>query len=167
MFFNRILFCFILYFTGTFTNANAVQPISVLLPDNILSHLLNRGFRIGFNISCTDLSSTLSECNNIGVFDIIKHRSYLASDGPKYFSEASMAFRKSFWNQRPFYQEDKQGEGKYFCLYREHEMMSIPFQFVIIALKHRHNTTNSIRNISENNSSQKQSDLFKLFHVAS
>tara|TARA_B100001094_G_scaffold17594_1_gene15137 strand:+ start:12948 stop:13292 length:345 start_codon:yes stop_codon:yes gene_type:complete len=68
MFFNRILFCFILYFTGTFTNANAVQPISVLLPDNILSHLLNRGFRIGFNISCTDLSSTLSECNNIGVF---------------------------------------------------------------------------------------------------
>lgn len=102
-------------------------------------------------------------CNNIGVFDIIKHRSYLASDGPKYFSEASMAFRKSFWNQRPFYQEDKQGEGKYFCLYREHEMMSIPFQFVIIALKHRQNTTNSIRNISENNSSQKQSDLFKLF----
>lgn len=101
-------------------------------------------------------------CNNIGVFDIINHKSYLASDGPKYFSEASMSFRKSFWMQRPFYKEDKQGEGKFFCLYREEEMMNIPFQFVIIALKHRHNTTNSIRNISENNSSQKQSDLFKL-----
>ena len=100
-------------------------------------------------------------CNNIGVFDIFNHQSYLASDGPKYFSEASMAFRKSFWLQRPFYNKDKQGEGKFFCLYREQEMMNIPFQFILVALKHNQNTTNSIRNISESNSNQ-HSDLFQL-----
>ncbi len=98
-------------------------------------------------------------CNNIGVFDIFNHTSYLASDGPKYFSEASMAFRKSFWEHRSFYHTDKQAEGKYFCLYREHEMMSIPFQFVIIALKHKQNTTNNIRNISDNKSKREHTDL--------
>ena len=101
-------------------------------------------------------------CNNIGVFDIFNHKSYLASDGPKYFSEASMAFRKLFWKHRSFYPRDKYGEGKYFCLYREHEMMSIPFQFVIIALKHKQNTTNNIRNISDNKSNQEHTDLLQL-----
>lgn len=101
-------------------------------------------------------------CNNIGVFDIFNHKSYLASDGPKYFSEASMAFRKLFWEHRSFYHTDKHGEGKYFCLYREHEMMSIPFQFVIIALKHKQNTTNNIRNISDNKSNQEHTDLLQL-----
>ena len=73
-----------------------------------------------------------------------------------------MAFRKSFWKDRPFYSNDKHGEGKYFCLYREHEMMNIPFQFVIIALKHKQNITNNIRNISDNKSNQEHTDLLQL-----
>lgn len=70
MYFNRILFCFILYFTGTFTNANAVQPINMNDPMLMLERisLLERGFFIGFNISCTDLSLTVSKWNRIGNF---------------------------------------------------------------------------------------------------
>ena len=64
MFFNRIFLCFILYFTGTLANANAI-PISMRNP---IAFMLERGFRLGFKVSCTDLSSTVSQWNGIGSF---------------------------------------------------------------------------------------------------
>ena len=85
-------------------------------------------------------------CNSVGVYDFILNKSFLATDGNQYFSEASMAFTKTFWKERNFYKYDIQGEGKYFLQYREKKLIHIPFQFIIIALQHNTNFSSNIRN---------------------
>lgn len=103
-------------------------------------------------------------CNAIGCYDIFNKKSYLATDGEKYFSEASMGFKKSFWENRKFCDEDKYGENKYFLQYRESEMVNLPFQFIIIAINHNNNITNKIRNgINTVNNSTEYTDLYQMF----
>jgi len=108
-------------------------------------------------------------CNEIGCYDLFGEKSYLASDGYKYFSEASMAFTREFWEERQFYDDDRKAEGKYFTQYREKDMINAPFQFVIIALNHKTNTSAQFRirdenTNEENNQLQTNSnDLYKLF----
>ena len=108
-------------------------------------------------------------CNQIGCYDLINKTSSLASDGQHFFSEASMGFRRSFWEQRPFYDSDQRGEGKYFLQYRQDQMLNIPFQFVITAINHHSNLSTEIRKrdpkINANtNTDNNQTDLFNLFN---
>lgn len=106
-------------------------------------------------------------CNQIGCYDLVNQTSSLASDGQHFFSEASMGFRRSFWEQRPFFDSDQRGEGKYFLQYRQQELLNIPFQFVITAINHHSNLSEEIRktnpknNVNTNNN---QTDLFNLFN---
>jgi hypothetical protein len=106
-------------------------------------------------------------CNEIGCYDLFGEKSYLASDGYKYFSEASLSFKKEFWEERPFFDNDRKAEGKYFLQYREQDMVNAPFQFVIIALNHKTNTSAQFRNRDmnvENDQLQSNSnDLYQLF----
>ena len=84
-------------------------------------------------------------CSEIGCYNLLTKISSIASDGLQTFTEASMAFRKSFWLHRPFLDENKKGEGKYFLQYRQKELVNIPFQFVIIALNHGNNLSGQLR----------------------
>lgn len=86
-------------------------------------------------------------CSEIGCYNIQNNISSIASDGMNTFTEASMAFRKDFWIERKFNNNNITGEGKYFLQYRENELINIPFQFVIIAINHGNNLTNHLRDV--------------------
>ena len=73
---------------------------------------------------------------------------------PNIFQKLLWLLENHFGSIVPFIIQINKVKENIFCLYREHEMMNIPFQFVIIALKHKQNTTNNIRNISDNKSNQ-------------
>lgn len=53
-------------------------------------------------------------CVHIGSYDLLQEKGSIASDGPHVFSEASMAFRRSFWEERGFYDKEKAGEANGF-----------------------------------------------------
>ena len=86
-------------------------------------------------------------CSEIGCYNLLNNISSIASDGIHTFTEASMAFKKDFWIERKFNNNNITGEGKYFLQYRENELINIPFQFVIIAINHGNNTTNHLRDV--------------------
>ncbi len=105
-------------------------------------------------------------CNSIGCYDLLSGRSYLSTDGSKNLSEASMAFRKKFWLERKFNNSDTYAENKYFILYRDEKIMVIPFQFIIIAINHKTNSSNRLKYISNNEINQENiSDLSQIFDL--
>jgi len=63
-----------------------------------------------------------------------------------YISEASMGFRKSFFNERKFKEESTpEGEGYYFCKDRYDKIITIPSCFNLIAITHNSNYTLNAR----------------------
>ncbi len=81
----------------------------------------------------------------IGTYDIIRDRSSMATDGPISLSEASMAYKRSFWEEKKFDDDCVRGEHKGFTEGRLHKIMDVPFAFTVIALIHKKNFTNEIR----------------------
>ena len=74
----------------------------------------------------------------------------MSSDGPISLSEASMGYSKKFWEERPFDELCERGEHKYFTEQRLDKIMDIPYSFILIAINHKNNFTESLR--SDNNS---------------
>lgn len=89
-------------------------------------------------------------CSEIGIYDIINNKSTISSDGPLSLSEASMAYYKSFWEEKKFNNIIKMGEHKSFIEYRLNNIIDIPYSFVIIAFNHKTNITNNIRKFNNN-----------------
>ncbi len=81
----------------------------------------------------------------IGTYDIINNISSMASDGPISLSEASMAYLRSFWDEKGFDENCLRGEHKSFTEGRLQKIMDIPYSFSVIALIHKNNFTNQIR----------------------
>ena len=81
-------------------------------------------------------------CSKIGNYNIMNKVSSFSSDGMISISEASMAYYKRFWKQKPFNPLDKKGEFGYFIHGRLDQIMDIPYSFVLIALTHTTNITN-------------------------
>lgn len=81
----------------------------------------------------------------VGCYNIINGESVLGSNKLMFLSEASMAYTKQFWQQRSFDKRDYHGEYKAFLMFRQDQIRSIPFQFIIIALTHDKNTTGMLR----------------------
>ena len=86
------------------------------------------------------LGSTL-----IGTYNIINNTSSMSSDGPISLSEASMAYTKRFWEKRGFDDLCVRGEHKYFTEQRLHEILDVPYSFILIAINHRNNMSQSLR----------------------
>jgi hypothetical protein len=107
-------------------------PESILARIKILLKYKDKG------IEC--VGSTL-----IGTYNILKNTSSMSSDGPISLSEASMGYTKKFWEARPFDENCKRGEHKYFTEQRLNKIMDIPYSFIIIAVNHRDNFTNELR----------------------
>jgi GT2 family glycosyltransferase len=108
-------------------------PESVLARVKLLLKYKDKG------IEC--LGSTL-----IGTYNILTNTSSMSSDGPISLSEASMAYTKSFWEKRGFDELCVRGEHKYFTEQRLHQILDVPYCFILIAMCHRTNITDGLRN---------------------
>lgn len=80
-------------------------------------------------------------CSEIGVYNMLNKNSILASDGDTSLSEASMGYFKDFWRERPFNEEELEGEYRGFIFGRFEQIMDIPYAFIIIAFTHKNNFT--------------------------
>ena len=80
-------------------------------------------------------------CSEIGVYNMLNKNSILASDGDTSLSEASMGYFKDFWRERPFNEEELEGEYRGFIFGRFEQIMDIPYSFIIIAFTHKNNFT--------------------------
>jgi len=108
-------------------------PESVLARIKLLVKYKDKG------IEC--LGSTL-----IGTYNIIQNTSSMSSDGPISLSEASMAYTKKFWETRGFDDLCVRGEHKYFTEQRLHQILDVPYSFILIAMCHKTNITDGLRN---------------------
>ena len=81
----------------------------------------------------------------IGTYNIIKNESSMSSDGPISLSEASMAYTKKFWEERSFDDLCLRGEHKYFTEGRLNQIMDMPYSFILIAINHKTNFTDTMR----------------------
>jgi hypothetical protein len=97
-------------------------------------------------------------CSKIGIYDIIHNASSFSTDGDMSLSEASMAYFKSFWEERQFNEIDIKGEYRSFIYDRYDKILDIPYSFVIIALSHQTNFTEKNREVKENMLQDSQSD---------
>ena len=81
----------------------------------------------------------------IGTYNILRNESSMSSDGPISLSEASMAYSKKFWEDRPFDELCLRGEHKYFTEQRLNKIIDLPYSFILIAVNHKNNFTDSLR----------------------
>ena len=85
-------------------------------------------------------------CTSLGVYDIIDDNSFL--NNSNMISEASLAFKKSFWKERQFGTRDHTyGEGYLFIDGREKRVINMPYFFNLIAITHNGNITKGLRKI--------------------
>ena len=107
-------------------------PESILARIKILLKYKDQG------IEC--VGSTL-----IGTYNIITNESSMSSDGPISLSEASMAYTRKFWEDRPFDELCLRGEHKLFTEQRLNKIIDIPYSFILIAINHKSNFTEHLR----------------------
>ena len=102
-------------------------------------------------------------CKYMGCFDIIRNENNVSTNGNKSLVTASSCFHISFWTDRPFYNTDTCNEIRKFTLFRQNQIISIPFQFVMIALTHNTNITKLARVLKDSEKNQKQ--IFDFFDL--
>ena len=107
-------------------------PESIIARIKILLKYKDQG------IQCT--GSTL-----IGTYNILTNQSSMSTDGPISLSEASMAYTRKFWEERPFDELCLRGEHKYFTEQRLNKIIDMPYSFILIAVNHKNNFTEHLR----------------------
>ena len=88
--------------------------------------------------------------SNICTYDIINDKCTYSSDSTISLSEASLAYRKSFWKKQKFNDNAHVGEFKQFIANRTEKILDIPYIFTVFALTHKSNLTGSLRETKEN-----------------
>lgn len=106
-------------------------------PNSILSRVLTL---MSNNVECVG-------CCKLGCYDLINNTSFEIDDTNVSMSEASMCYTKKFWNEKPFNEKIKTGEGIHFISGREDKILQIPYSFVLIAITHNSNITSKIREL--------------------
>jgi glycosyltransferase involved in cell wall biosynthesis len=108
----------------------------------------------------------------IGVYDMMEKSSYIFDPcGSKnYFSndvaEATLAYRKEYWEQHKFYSDNPKGmgEGRSFIGKRFHKWLNVHFMFNMISVTHSKNVTGHNRRfINENLESCKTGKFEDIF----
>ena len=106
--------------------------------------------------------------NNLSAYNILNNISYVMdpkiSESCLSLPEATLMFRRSFWEQQPF-PNDHFGEGKGFAINREKKFVSIPCIFNMISLTHSRNMTGMARNVETKSikTNAKLANYFDLF----
>jgi glycosyltransferase involved in cell wall biosynthesis len=104
----------------------------------------------------------------IGTYNIIHDQSSMSSDGPISLSEASMAYTKKLWEERPFDETCLRGEHKYFTEQRLNKIIDLPYSFILIAINHKNNFTTHLRSdnsglLKFSNNSDKEGEIANFF----
>ena len=97
-------------------------------------------------------------CSTIGCFHISKLSSIINSTPinlplEKRVCEASLTFKKSFWHNNKFNNNDKINEGEYFVKNSITKCKEISFEGIIVQLLHTYNTIKKELNFEERNGS--------------
>jgi len=109
------------------------------------NHVLTR-----IKILLQNPSKQFTGCIGVGCYDIVKNNCF-TTDGDMKFSEASMAYTRNFFNQRNFNELIQKGEGTVFISGRQMDTIQIPYPFILIAITHNKNVTNTIRTCDHDN----------------
>lgn len=105
-------------------------PESVINRLKILQKFSRRGIEC---IGCTEYLA----------YDIIRNNGFIMKT--KLLAESSMAFKKDFWIHGPGFVNGTLGEGYLFTKCRSDKIVSVPWNFVLIALTHDRNITENLR----------------------
>jgi len=101
-------------------------------------------------------------CTELGIYHLLDNYSYMSDT--KYISEASMAYTKNFWIQKPYQHRNlEMGEGFAFVENREHQVMTMPYYFNFIALTHGHNYTGNLRTNEKQKGNNQYDNFFNLW----
>ena len=103
-------------------------------------------------------------CNELATYDLIKKECAMTSNGPEYLCESSLAFTRNFWLTRKFKSGETSGEFRYFLEYRQEKLLTIPFQFITIAITHKTNSTGKVRSLLNNKDKNKE-DIQKIMDI--
>lgn len=87
-------------------------------------------------------------CRDFASYDLINGICALCSNGADYLCESSLTFYKNFWLERKFNENNKTNEARYFLEGRQHQIRSIPFQYITLAFTHNSNTTGNVRSLA-------------------
>jgi hypothetical protein len=99
------------------------------------------------------LISNKKECigiTSLPCMDIVNKLGFIVGSEFSVLSEASMCYSKAFWDTRNYNESVKTGEAVLFLKDRHHEIVQIPYVFVMIALTHNDNLTGSLRVVNDN-----------------
>lgn len=89
-------------------------------------------------------------CNDYGVYNILENYDFRINTD--HLSEASMCYYKSFWERQPF-AEHGHGESIPFLRNRRSQVLTLPYEFVFIAITHGKNYTGDLRKIQSDRKS--------------
>lgn len=87
-------------------------------------------------------------CGVVCCYDVSKKKFYNVG-GKTTLAEATMCFRRKFFEERYFNKKVKLGEGILFLRDRKHECYRIPYTFVLFVMNHKKNVTNTIRQVTD------------------
>jgi len=83
-------------------------------------------------------------CGHYCCYNVHKKEFFLV--GANYeLSEASMAFRKKYWEDTKFNNKISRGEGIFFVRNRKEQAYKIPYDFIFFAMNHHKNLTGNLR----------------------
>lgn len=101
---------------------------------------------------------------NLDIYDIINN--FSARVRGTFISEASMAFRKSFWREQQFPEEfNSLGEGYPFTKDRRHRIIKMPSCFNMIAITHKSNYTQDGRSYNKFKNKTRQDNILRILDV--
>lgn len=100
-------------------------------------------------------------CSKLGLYDLTTGNSSCSSGND--IGEASLGFKKSFWRKQKFDLKYIGGEGMSLIKDRYHQVMQLPYSFVLIAITHSCNFTEDLRNIKNKYKENEQSNYFNDF----
>ena len=83
-------------------------------------------------------------CGFVCCYDL-EYKSFYHVGNHKNLAEASLCFRKSFWEERPFDSSLVMGEGFSFLTKRKEQAMTIPYNFIMFVINHKNNITKNER----------------------
>jgi len=101
---------------------------------------------------------------NLDIYDVVDD--FCAKINSPHVSEASMAFRKSFWKEQNFPNKfNTLGEGYPFTKNRRHRIIKMPSCFNIIALTHWENYTQTNRSFQKFRHVEKKDNLLRILDL--
>lgn len=127
-----------------------------LATNNIILHMDDDDFYYPYSLFIRTKILLTTEyqcvgCNDYGVYHLIDNYSFLLKS--RYLSEASMGYYKSFWEQRHF-EDHPLGEGAHFLRGRRSKVITIPFEYNIVAITHGSNYTGKFRELKGINNNE-------------